>query len=72
MCPGGIIVAEDPGSSGFRIKSDLSWEYNWQAVDQGGNNLPASNPNSPYCVTVTLIENGASIGEQSGEVLLRP
>ena len=35
-----LEMAGDPGSSGFRVKSDNSWEYNWQtdkmAADGGG------------------------------------
>ena len=64
-CPGGEIVAEDPGSSGIRLKSDLGFEYNWQAVDaETGANLPAGQ----YCVTVELTETGET---QFGEFRLR-
>jgi len=46
-----FTLAGDPGSSGFRIKVDNSWEYNWQSDDSEGNPLP----NLPefYCVRVT-------------------
>ena len=67
-CPGGTIVAQDPGSSGFRMKSDFSWQYNWQAVDSSGNNLPATQQGTPYCVAVTLTTTNQI---QYGMVLLK-
>ncbi len=44
-----FTVAGDPGSSGFRIKADNSWEYNWQS--DGENGAPLDN--GFYCVRVT-------------------
>ena len=44
-----LDVAGDPGSSGFRIKSDLAWEFNWQSDDAAGNPLPKGQ----YCASVT-------------------
>ncbi|HSD68887.1 MAG TPA: HYR domain-containing protein, partial [Woeseiaceae bacterium] len=67
-CPGGAIIAEDPGSSGFRMKTDFSWQYNWQAVDSNGNNLPATRQGTPYCVTVTLTTTNQ---QQSGTIILK-
>ena len=44
-----VDVAGDPGSSGFRLKSDLAWEFNWQSDDEQGNALPRAT----YCARVT-------------------
>ena len=44
-----LEAAGDPGSSGFRFKSDLSWEFNWQSDDIDGNPLPRGT----YCASVT-------------------
>jgi hypothetical protein len=41
--------AGDPGASGFRFKSDLSWEFNWQSDDNEGVPLPRGT----YCASVT-------------------
>ena len=41
--------AGDPGSSSFRFKSDLSWEFNWQSDDNDGVPLP----HGSYCASVT-------------------
>lgn len=69
--PPTIVVNEDPGSSGFQQMPDNSWQYNWQAVDNFGNPLPASNQGggTPYCITVTLVTTGQ---QQFGFVPLRP
>ena len=52
-----LDVAGDPGSSGFRFKSDLSWEFNWQSDDAQGNPLPRST----YCAAVTNARTGQSL-----------
>jgi hypothetical protein len=67
-CPG-VEYAEDPGSSSFQLRTDYSWQYNWQAVDQFGNALPASKSGSPYCLTVILKTTNQ---QQSGTILLKP
>jgi hypothetical protein len=67
-CPGGAVIAEHPGSSGFQMKADFSWQYNWQAVDSNGNNLPATRQGTPYCVTVTLTTTNQ---QQSGTIILK-
>ncbi|MGI9262336.1 MAG: HYR domain-containing protein, partial [Woeseiaceae bacterium] len=58
-CPGisleGIPSAEDPGSSGLRLQSDGSYQYNLQAVNPvSGDPLFAERPSSPYCFQVSL------------------
>ena len=68
----GIDIAQDPGSSGFREKSDSSWQYNFQAVDQSGAQLPATRSGTPYCLTVTLTSAVVPAGQsQSGVVILK-
>ncbi len=52
-----LEVAGDPGASGFRFKSDLSWEFNWQVADAAGNPLP----NGTYCARVTTSSTGQSL-----------
>ena len=44
-----LTAAGDPGASGFRVKVDFSWEFNWQSDDQFGNPLPSGT----YCARVT-------------------
>ena len=44
-----FTLAGDPGSSGFRIKADNSWEYNWQSDGASGAPLDPGF----YCVRVT-------------------
>ncbi len=44
-----LSMAGDPGSSGFRVKSDNTWEFNWQSDDGAGNPLPKGT----YCARVT-------------------
>ncbi|MGI9233210.1 MAG: HYR domain-containing protein, partial [Woeseiaceae bacterium] len=44
-----FTLAGDPGSSGFRIKSDNSWEYNWQSDGENGAPLDRGF----YCIRVT-------------------
>ncbi|MGI9329010.1 MAG: HYR domain-containing protein, partial [Pseudomonadales bacterium] len=70
-CPGGNVIAADPGSSGFQQQADFSWQYNWQAVDANGDDLPASNQGggTPYCIKVILLTTNQ---EQFGEVKLKP
>ena len=41
-------MAGDPGSSGFRFKTDNSWEYNWQ-TDNPDTGLPLQ---GDYCPSV--------------------
>jgi len=53
-CPGSGNDAQDPGSSGIREQDDGSYQYNLQAVDPSGQNLPAEKKGSPYCFTVSL------------------
>ena len=56
-CNDGTIVlamAGDPGSSGFRIKSNNAWEYNWQSDDGFGTPLPKGR----YCARVTSTITG--------------
>ena len=50
QCGGALVLttAGDPGSSGFRVKSDLSWEFNFQADDVDGTPLLAGK----YCAVV--------------------
>ena len=43
-----LDMAGDPGSSGFRFKSDNSWEYNWQTDNPDGTPLPRGD----YCPSV--------------------
>ena len=43
-----LDMAGDPGSSGFRFKSDNSWEYNWQ-TDDPDTGLPLK---GDYCPSV--------------------
>ena len=56
-----VDIAADPGSSGFRIKSDLSWEYNWQVTDESGANLGNGN----YCATVESSLTGQMLSSPS-------
>ena len=44
-----VDVAGDPGSSGFRVKSNLAWEFNWQSLDALGDPLTKGT----YCASVT-------------------
>ena len=44
-----VSIAGDPGTSYLRLKSDLSWEYNWQSDDLYGNPLARGT----YCARVT-------------------
>ena len=50
-------MAGDPGSSGFRVKSDNAWEYNWQSDDGAGNPLDRGS----YCARVTSELTGQSL-----------
>ena len=60
-CNNPVIVvvdkAGDPGSSGFRFKSDLAWEFNWQSDDEFGNPLPKG----AYCASVTSSLTGQTL-----------
>jgi hypothetical protein len=54
ICATGEVVlqmAGDPGSSGFRFKSDNFWQFNWQTEGLAG---------TKYCVTVTSDLTGQS------------
>jgi len=44
-----LTAAGDPGASGFRVKVDFSWEFNWQSDDQFG--IPLDR--GTYCARVT-------------------
>ncbi len=44
-----VLEAGDPGSSGFRFKTDNSWEYNWQ-TDDPTTGVPLD---GVYCPSVT-------------------
>jgi hypothetical protein len=71
-CPA-TALAQTPGSSGFQLKADNSWQWNFQAVDDNGNPLPATGSGTPYCLTVTLTSPLVPGGQsQSGVVVLRP
>jgi hypothetical protein len=52
-----LSMAGDPGSSGFRVKSDNAWEYNWQSDDGAGNPLDRGS----YCARVTSELTGQSL-----------
>jgi hypothetical protein len=70
-CPGSGL-AQAPGSSGFQLRPDNSWQWNFQAVDQNGNDLPATRSGTPYCLTVTLTTPLVPGGQsQSGVVVLK-
>jgi len=59
-CSTGAVIlsaAGDPGSSGFRFKSDLSWEFNWQSDDVAGSPLPKGT----YCATVRSALTGQEL-----------
>jgi hypothetical protein len=53
-----VAVAGDPGASGFRVKSDLAWEFNWQSDNLSGAPLPRGT----YCARVTTEATGQSLG----------
>jgi hypothetical protein len=58
--------AGDPGASGFRFKSDLTWEYNWQSDDANGVPLASGT----YCAKVTSGRTGQSL--ESPPIRVRP
>ncbi len=64
--PANVVLdkAGDPGSSGFRFKTDLSWEFNWQSDDENGMALPAGS----YCAEVTNARTGQSLESPPIEV----
>jgi hypothetical protein len=43
-----LSIAGDPGSSGFRFKSDLFWQFNWEAIVKPGS----------YCAVVESSRSG--------------
>jgi hypothetical protein len=53
-----FTLAGDPGSSGFRIKADNSWEYNWQSDGENGAPLDPGF----YCIRVTSQLTGQFLG----------
>jgi hypothetical protein len=57
--PTKVVVdrAGDPGASGFRFKSDLSWEFNWQSDDDNGAPLERGS----YCAKVTNMRTMQSL-----------
>ena len=55
-----LEVAGDPGASGFRVKSDLAWEFNWQSDDDAGQPLPKGK----YCASV--------MSDLTGQMLTSP
>jgi hypothetical protein len=65
------IFRGDPGSSGLRDKSDNSYQFNFQAIDNAGTDLPASNRGEPYCAIVKRLEGGVVVQEQVGDFKLR-
>jgi hypothetical protein len=60
-----LEAAGDPGASGFRFKSDWTWEYNWQSDDASANPLPKGK----YCASVTSGFTGQML--QSPQITLR-
>ena len=68
---GELIFSEDPGSSGFQLMLDNSWQYNFQAIQPNGDPLPASRSGMPYCAIVTLMEGGTPVQQQDGDFTLK-
>jgi hypothetical protein len=71
-CPG-TVDAQSPGNSGFQLLPDLSYQRNFQAVNDSGDDLCATRSGTTYCLTVTVINDlipfpGQS---QSGELVLK-
>lgn len=67
-CDDGTLIlsrAGDPGSSDFRVKSNLAWEFIWQSDDLSGNPLPKGT----YCASVTSALTTQSL--QSPPIRLR-
>jgi hypothetical protein len=70
-CPG-TSAAKTPGNSGFQELADFSWQWNFQAVDDNGDELPAERTGTPYCLTVTLTNSLVPAGQsQSGTIILK-
>jgi hypothetical protein len=69
---GEVVHFEDPGSSGLQLQVDLSWQNNWQTVDNiTGEDLPPGD----YCVQVDLVDvaTGDVIQSQTGgPITIRP
>ena len=67
--PANVVLdkAGDPGSSGFRFKSDNEWEYNWQSDDDAGNPLEKG----VYCARVTTELTKESQSLESPPIRLR-
>jgi hypothetical protein len=70
-CPG-TVDAKTPGNSGFQELPDFSWQWNFQAVDENGDDLPAETTGTPYCLTATLTNSLVPEGQsQSGTIILK-
>jgi hypothetical protein len=70
-CPG-ADDAKTPGNSGFQELDDFSWQWNFQAVDDDGNELPATKQGTPYCLTVTLTNSLVPDGQsQESTIILK-
>jgi hypothetical protein len=73
QCIGGEIAKNpDPGSSSFQLLPNLYWQYNFQAVDNDGNNLPVNGTSEDYCLEVKLETVVGGVQYQSGFVTLKP
>ena len=68
---GALIFREDPGGSGLRVKLDNTNQFNFQAVDDSGNDLPASPQGVPYCAIAQRLESGVVVQEQDGNFKLK-
>jgi len=68
---GALIFREDPGGSGLRVKADNTNQFNFQAVDAAGNDLPASRQGVPYCAIAQRLEGGVVVQEQDGDFKLK-
>ena len=68
---GRLIYREDPGGSGLRVQEDNTNQFNFQAVDELGEDLPASRSGTPYCAIAQRLENGTVVQEQDGDFKLR-
>jgi hypothetical protein len=64
-----VVFFADPGSSGLQLLADLSWQINWQTVDNiTGEDLPAAD----YCARIDYLSGGMVIQSQfSGPITVR-